>query len=250
MNDSSEHDADDEGRFAIEDVERGRVELRAHVDGFAPSAALELEVRPAEPQEELELALRVGGTLTGEVYRKDGTPDPNQQVMAQQPMGGDGNARRRPTARGASRWSTSRRPLPGDLRAGHGERHGARRRGSGGDDRALRMGAVEVRRRGDGARRARRAARGARAVDWRRARGGRPMPELFVMALVEGSSMLSNLKSARTAADGTFSIQLPSAGDWILLVGEWPQRRGQRVLDRGARGGDRMRWSSTCRPGA
>ena len=221
MNDSSEHDADDEGRFAIEDVEPGAVELRAHVDGFAPSAALELEVRPAEPQEDLELALRVGGTLTGEVYRKDGTPDPNQQVMAQQPMGGDGNG----TAQtdGVGRF-TMAHLAPGRYQViCVPDMENAMARGD--EDpvamiEQLRMGAVEVR---DGE--TAHIVLGAPPAAPVQLTGvvreaGRPMPELFVMALSEGSSMLSNLKSARTAADGTFSIQLPAAGDWILMVGE------------------------------
>ncbi len=221
MNDASEHDADDEGRFAIEGVEPGAVELRAHVDGFAPSAALELEVRPAEPQEDLELALRVGGTLTGEVYRKDGTPDPNQQVMAQQPMGGDSNG----TAQtdGTGRF-TMEHLAPGRYQViCVPDMENAMARGD--EDpvamiEQLRMGAVEVR-----DNETVHIVLGAPPAAPVQLTGvvreaGRPMPELFVMALAEGSSMLSNLKSARTAADGTFAIQLPAAGDWILLVGE------------------------------
>jgi len=221
MNDSSEHETDGEGHFEFENVEPGAVELRAKLDGFAASAALDLEVKPALPQDELELTLRVGGTLTGEVYRKDGTPDPGQQVMAQQAMGGEGNN----TAQtdGSGRF-TMEHLAPGRyqvLCVPDMEEAMAR-----GDEdpvamlEKLRMGAVEVR---DGE--VVHIVLGAPPASPVQLTGivreaGRPMPELFVMALAEGSAMLSNLKSARTAADGTFSIQLPAPGDWILLVGE------------------------------
>jgi hypothetical protein len=220
MDDSNDHTTDAEGRFEIDDVEPGTVELTARHDEFAPSEPLGLEVRPAEPHEQLELALRVGGTLTGEVYRRDGTADPGQQVLAQRAMQGEegGSAQ----SDNAGRF-TMEHLAPGRYQVVVIPDMGGM---DGGEDdpvamlEQLRMNTAEI---VDGE--VTHVVLGAPPKAPVLLTGivreaGRPAPDIVLMALAEGSSMLSNLKSARTAADGTFSLQLPAAGDWLLLAGE------------------------------
>jgi protocatechuate 3,4-dioxygenase beta subunit len=65
--------SDGEGRFTIERVPVGKVELRASLGGFAPSATMELDLSAGETRAGLRLALRVGGSITGELVSKSGS---------------------------------------------------------------------------------------------------------------------------------------------------------------------------------
>lgn len=221
MNETSEHETDAEGRFKLEGVAPGAIELVASHDGFAPSATLALEARPAEALEDLELSLRVGGTLTGEVYQKDGKPDPGQQVTAQQAMGmgSSGSAQTDSGGRftiehlAPGRYQVMVMPQM-DGMTNNGEEDPAAMLEK------LRPNSAEIR---DGE--VTHVVLGAPPAAPVLLTGivreaGRPMPDLVLMALAEGSSLLSSLKSARTAADGTFKVELPSAGEWLLLAGE------------------------------
>ena len=220
MSESSDMQADAEGLFRIENVEPGAVELSATLDGFAPSPTLALEVRPAEPLEGLELALRIGGTLTGEVYRPDGSAAAGREVTVEQPPEGQSGGTVETDLAGRF---TLEHLEPGlyqvavfpDLDLAQGEDP---------DPVAmleeLRMTTAEIR---DGE--VTHVVLGAPPAAPVELTGvvreaGRGAGQMFVMALFEGSALLSSLKSARTAPDGSFAMTLPSSGDWVLMVGE------------------------------
>ncbi|MEM7308449.1 MAG: carboxypeptidase-like regulatory domain-containing protein [Planctomycetota bacterium] len=74
---------DAEGRFRMEDLDAGSLNLVASLDGFARSEAVPCEVEPGALLDEVVLQLRIGGTLTGELYDDVGEPDPGTMVIAQ-----------------------------------------------------------------------------------------------------------------------------------------------------------------------
>jgi protocatechuate 3,4-dioxygenase beta subunit len=72
-----------EGRFLLEELDPGPVQLVASSEGFAASEPVSCEAVAGQLFEDVVLRLRAGGTLTGEVYASDGEPDAGRMVMAQ-----------------------------------------------------------------------------------------------------------------------------------------------------------------------
>lgn len=64
--------SDEMGRFRFENAPAGRVRLTTSVSDGLPSAPLELTVAGGEDQLNLELRLRVGATIEGRAYGRDG----------------------------------------------------------------------------------------------------------------------------------------------------------------------------------
>lgn len=75
--------SDEEGRFRLEDVNPGSLDLVAMQEGFAASAPVACEAAPGVVVSDIVLELRVGGTLTGELYGDDGEPAAGQTVIVQ-----------------------------------------------------------------------------------------------------------------------------------------------------------------------
>ena len=72
-----------EGRFTFDDLDPGPLQLVASYEGFASSAPVAFEALAGETADELELRLRTGGTLTGEVLGDDGEPRGGRMVIVQ-----------------------------------------------------------------------------------------------------------------------------------------------------------------------
>ncbi|HEX6885547.1 MAG TPA: carboxypeptidase regulatory-like domain-containing protein [Planctomycetota bacterium] len=77
--------SDGEGAFRLEGIPPGAGSLVARKDGFAPSAAVALELAEGEEKLDLVLTLRRGGTITGQVYGADGKPATGSMVILQMP---------------------------------------------------------------------------------------------------------------------------------------------------------------------
>ncbi|MCC7013362.1 MAG: carboxypeptidase regulatory-like domain-containing protein [Planctomycetes bacterium] len=75
--------SDAEGKFVLRELPAGNVNLVAKAEGFAESAPVSVEVRPAEETTGVVLQMRLGGTITGEVYAENGEPIAGGQVMVQ-----------------------------------------------------------------------------------------------------------------------------------------------------------------------
>lgn len=73
-----------DGTFTLEGLVAGNHKLVASADGRASSETVEVEVRAGESTGGVVLTLRLGGTLTGEVYGKGGIPAAGAQVLMQQ----------------------------------------------------------------------------------------------------------------------------------------------------------------------
>ncbi len=76
--------ADANGRFVLKDLQPGPAALVATAEGFAGSAPVPCELVAGRITEGLELRLRVGATLTGEVLDDDGNPAVGRMVIVQQ----------------------------------------------------------------------------------------------------------------------------------------------------------------------
>ena len=63
---------DEEGRFLLKGLTPGAGSIVGKGDGFAASEALSYELGEGESLDDVRLTLRVGGTIGGEVYDKDG----------------------------------------------------------------------------------------------------------------------------------------------------------------------------------
>lgn len=73
--------AKDDGRFRIEPIAPGEIQVSARGGGFAPSSTTTLELVPGEETSGVTLQLLIGATLTGEVYALDGSPDADREVQ-------------------------------------------------------------------------------------------------------------------------------------------------------------------------
>ena len=71
---------DAEGRFGFNDLAPGKRVVTAGAPGLASSASVALELGADETRTDLELTLRVGARLTGEVLRPDGLPAVEREV--------------------------------------------------------------------------------------------------------------------------------------------------------------------------
>lgn len=74
---------DNEGFFLLEDLDPGALSIQAKHAGYAPSEPLPLELHPGQDLSGVELRLRNGATVTGEVLNQDGEPAVGRSVLAQ-----------------------------------------------------------------------------------------------------------------------------------------------------------------------
>lgn len=80
---------EDDGSFRIEDLPAGPLTVVADSDDWAPSEELDVELAPGGTVDGLVLELRLGGSLTGEVYAPDGSPAIGAMIMVQAARGND-----------------------------------------------------------------------------------------------------------------------------------------------------------------
>jgi len=74
---------DQEGVFLLEDLDPGMLSIRALHDGYAASEDHALELASGQSLEDIELALRSGAIVTGEVLDQSGEPAEGRTVMVQ-----------------------------------------------------------------------------------------------------------------------------------------------------------------------
>ena len=77
--------SDASGQFVLERLHSGIVDLTASADGYASSAPEEVTLTAGEETSGLRLSLRMGGTITGELYNKDGELTSNATIQVIKP---------------------------------------------------------------------------------------------------------------------------------------------------------------------
>ena len=80
--DSTTTESDEDGGFRFEDLAPSGLALTASREGWAPSEAVPLIAAPGSSVADVVLTLRVGATITGEVYDAKGEPDTGALVTA------------------------------------------------------------------------------------------------------------------------------------------------------------------------
>jgi protocatechuate 3,4-dioxygenase beta subunit len=82
---------EEDGTFAIEGIEPGRIELYAHVDGYV-TRKLELgELRAGDERTDTKVALSLGNSIAGKVSWPDGAPVEGASITITEPKSDDEN---------------------------------------------------------------------------------------------------------------------------------------------------------------
>lgn len=76
---------DGEGLFVLEGVRPGAGSIMAKKDGWAPSEGFGYELEEGQASEDIVLVLLRGGTISGEIFGKDGEPAKGCMVILQMP---------------------------------------------------------------------------------------------------------------------------------------------------------------------
>ncbi|QDU83423.1 Nickel uptake substrate-specific transmembrane region [Planctomycetes bacterium Pla163] len=74
---------DVDGRFLLEQLSPGSLNLVADLDGYAASAPTPVDAVAGVTTQDVVIALRRGGTLTGQVFGEDGQPSKGRMVSVQ-----------------------------------------------------------------------------------------------------------------------------------------------------------------------
>ncbi|HTF88522.1 MAG TPA: carboxypeptidase-like regulatory domain-containing protein, partial [Planctomycetota bacterium] len=78
-------ETDENGAFKIESLPMGSVLLQALKEGYAVSEGVSVKVVPAAQIADVTLTLRIGGTITGEVYDEHGVAKSGTRILSQMP---------------------------------------------------------------------------------------------------------------------------------------------------------------------
>ncbi|MBL8863285.1 MAG: carboxypeptidase regulatory-like domain-containing protein [Planctomycetes bacterium] len=210
----------DGGAFELSGVKAGRVALRASHADHARSAPLTLELAPGQVVEGAQLALLVGGRITGEVYH-EGQPAPGMMIQVQD---------MKTFVQRMTRSDERGRFEAAHLDAGHYQvvampASAAGMSGADGEfDQAallanLKLATAEVADGGEA-----HVVLGAPPEDPVQVTGrvtmaGAPVANATVMFLPEGSKQgLAGLKPVTTRSDGTFAVTLDGPGAYGVSV--------------------------------
>ena len=219
--------SESDGTFVLEGVSPEGSSLAADHTDWAPSEELVLSAEPGSDIEGVVLALRVGATITGEVYDENGEPDADQNVGAGQGpafFGASGNQTRTDSA-GRFRLehitpgkvTVTASPSQEELLEGMAEADG--------DESAMigmmsqmRTTSVEV---ADGEEV--HVVLGSEPKNPVRVHGtlteaGAPLGDIQLLVIEEGGALLQGMKSARTDADGRYDVTLDRPGDFVFNV--------------------------------
>jgi hypothetical protein len=217
---------DGEGRFVLE-FPGVALSLVASHDSWADSEPVTVEAGPGSKRGDVIVALRVGGTISGEVYAADGSPDPGVRVGASEMpfwFGQDGVG---VTTDDSGRFllehvtpgkvTVTATPREDDLRSAFesSEDEEVAVMGFLGQ---MRTATVEVADQTEvhvvlGAK-----AKSPVQLSGTVSEGGRPLAGAGVFAVEEGGSFLQSMKVAKTDAEGRYALRLDRPGAFLVSV--------------------------------
>ena len=212
------------GRFTIDGLPAGEITLVARGEGYASSLPRALSVAPGEHVTGVELVLREGGRLEGEVYSSDGTPAAGATLQL---LSLGNMAWRFERTDGEGRFVAARLD-PGNWRVLHMPRgFGTESFASADGGSELDVGelmqdmAVAMADVVDGE--TTHVVLGAPPEDPVRVTGrvvlaGEPYPGAVVAFYREGTRALERMRNSNTKADGTFEIVLDAPGKHLVQV--------------------------------
>jgi len=221
--------SDDSGHFTRENVRGTSVALVAKHDDWAPTLPLAVELEPGASRTDLELTLRLGARITGEVFDAEGKPKVGQNVTAGTGtesmafgFGADNAAR----SDGAGHFEFEHvEPGKVTVTAMPSEEELAAKLGEAEDESAfleimgqMSTATVEV---SDGQEahvvlgsKPRKPVR----VHGQVSEAGAPLVNRGLLVFAEGGALLAGAKAARTGEDGRYEIVLDRPGDYVFGV--------------------------------
>lgn len=225
-------ESDAEGRFLLDKLPPGEIELVATHDAWAASAPATVQVRAPERTDGVVLTLRLGGTLTGEIYDTRGEPVAGRDVHVFSISAGE---TQRLKSDDAGRFAAERL-TPGNFQVvaepTRAELDALRERTRAGEAETtgllgqLKMASVVIE---DGQNTHVVLGAPPKApvrMFGRVTRGDAPAAGYRVVAIGDGASLLQELKSARADASGSYEITLDHAGDVTVIVSRDDSGRG------------------------
>ncbi len=209
-----------DGRFEYLNLPPGSTTVIARSPGFASSEPLALSVQPGQVIPEVELVLRAGGRLTGEIFWPDGSPAAGRTIQIRSTSAAERFGRE--IASDAQGFFVLEAVDPGTYAIlavpEEMERPGIEPV-SGKALRALTLETVEI---VAGETRhvvlGKAASSPVRLHGWIRGVAG--PRDLMVMALREGAGGIGSAKAGSVGADGSYALLLDSPGDYLFLLGD------------------------------
>ena len=223
-------ETDEEGFFEFESLPPTGLQLSADAEDWAPSEPQPILAPPGETLADLVVQLRVGATITGEVYDANGEPDAGVTVAAGQNqfgmfgMGGDegvqtdsaGTFRIEHVAPGKVTVTAmpNEDQLLDELENGDGDEQAMMMNVFG----QMRMESVEV---ADGEEV--HVVLGAKTKDPVRVTGrvtesGEPIADATVLVIEEGGSFMQGMKMGKTDASGAYEVTVDRPGAFVFNV--------------------------------
>ncbi|MDP6520300.1 MAG: carboxypeptidase-like regulatory domain-containing protein, partial [Planctomycetota bacterium] len=214
-------DTREDGTFRLDNVGPGPVSLRASANDWADSLPLTLDLAPAGFTDDIVLSLRLGGTLTGEVFGPDGKGEPNLAVQLIGPRDGyhddihtDDNG-----------WFEISHLTPGQYQVLVQPSRDALSEMIDGDEpdigaifSSMKMASAEIRE-GETTH----VVLGEEPtspvkVSGRITESGKPVSGVMVAAVSEGGNVLGGLGISQTKSDGTYKLTLKRPGPTVFSV--------------------------------
>lgn len=214
---------DEAGRFRLGELPAGAGRLVARHQEWAPSEPLPFDLAPGEGRDGLELTLRRGGTLVGEVFDKHGRPQSGRPIHV---MRMDESGQPRQTTSDADGRFRLEHLAPGMVQVMAQPGREAIEGALGGEERPgplefmklLEMESAEIVE-GEtttvvlGA-----PPRAPVRVFGVVTRAGQPLSGGTVLALPEGRGLLAGMEPARIESDGRYELVLEEPGDVVFVV--------------------------------
>ncbi len=212
----------DDGTFELVGLAPGSYSIAAHADGFAPSDPAAVELASGATVANVELHLRVGGRVTGEILAPDGRGDPERNIVAS--LGGNFDRTPQATSDAAGHFELDHLP-PGTYQLLAEPKFDGGELTGGSTDVAelmssIKMTTVEVR---DGE--TVHVVLGAPPKNPLRLFGRvtsaeHPLPNTLLVALAEGGAFLQSMKAVRTDLEGNYEVKLDKPGEYSILIGD------------------------------
>ncbi len=210
-----------DGRFEYLNLPPGPTTVIARAPGFASSRPLALAVEPGQVLAEVELALREGGRLSGEIFAPDGSPGGGRTIQIRSTSAAERFGRE--IVSDAQGFFLLEALDPGTYAVAAIPEE-MQRPGSGpvrGDAlRRLSMATVEI-----VAGETCHVVLGKAPSEPVRLHGriggaGKGLEELMVMVLREGVGGIASATASSVGADGSYALVLDAPGDYLVLLGD------------------------------
>jgi hypothetical protein len=233
-----------DGTYAIDGLKPGRTSIYAKHKKFARSVSVAIDLAAAQHVEGVELLLREGGTLTGEVYGDGGAPSAGMMVQAnetkifdQQMTFSDGRGQFEIDHLEPGTYQVVAMPTGADASSDDGSLGADRKSGSDQQKNMMDMVSkmkttvVDIK---DGEKT--HIVLGAPPADpvhvyGRVTHAGEPYSGAMVAFVGEGKKSLKAMKSTQVDKDGNYSVKLDEPGSYVVSVQKFQGTGQQNVVE-------------------